>query len=91
MLAIYCRLTISGGRQIWKNDFPPLWPTTWDELLRLAADLQSKGIDPFALGAKECWLMQFWFSLAARITRPIAQLTRSAEEISSGTSVPTFN
>ena len=84
MLAIYCRLRISGGRQIWKNDFPLLWPPAWDELLRLAADLQSKGIDPFALGAKERWPMQFWFSLAARITRPIAQLTRSAEEISSG-------
>lgn len=36
-------------------------PTTWDELLRLAADLDSRGIDPFALGAKERWPAQFWF------------------------------
>lgn len=36
-------------------------PTTWEELLRLAADLNSRGIDPFALGAKERWPAQFWF------------------------------
>jgi ABC-type glycerol-3-phosphate transport system substrate-binding protein len=36
-------------------------PTTWDELLHFAADLNSKGIDPFALGAKERWPAQFWF------------------------------
>jgi multiple sugar transport system substrate-binding protein/raffinose/stachyose/melibiose transport system substrate-binding protein len=30
-------------------------------LLRLAADLNSRGIDPLALGAKERWPAQFWF------------------------------
>ncbi len=36
-------------------------PSTWPELLRLAADLKAQGIVPFSLGAKERWPAQFWF------------------------------
>jgi multiple sugar transport system substrate-binding protein/raffinose/stachyose/melibiose transport system substrate-binding protein len=36
-------------------------PNTWTELLELAENLKSRGLIPFALGAKERWPAQFWF------------------------------
>jgi len=36
-------------------------PNSWTELLDLAEKLKSRGLIPFALGAKERWPAQFWF------------------------------
>ncbi len=36
-------------------------PSSWTELLELAENLKSRGLIPFALGAKERWPAQFWF------------------------------
>ncbi len=36
-------------------------PTSWEELVKLAEDLKTLKVIPFALGAKERWPAQFWF------------------------------
>ncbi|MGB3210442.1 MAG: extracellular solute-binding protein [Desulforhopalus sp.] len=36
-------------------------PRSWPQLVELAENLKSRGIIPFALGAKERWPAQFWF------------------------------
>ncbi len=36
-------------------------PTTWDELIAAADQLQAAGVTPFALGSMNRWPAQFWF------------------------------
>ena len=60
-------------------------PTTWPELLHLAAALKNVGVTPFALGAKERWPAQFWFDyLLLRRAGPVYRQQLMVGEASYG-------
>jgi raffinose/stachyose/melibiose transport system substrate-binding protein len=63
-------------------------PSTWDELMALAAAAKEDGLIPFALGNKDAWPATFWFQYAEMRRRGSGQITAFVQGDAGATLMP---